>query len=59
MFEDDPKIREFIGVLDQDIRDFYFGCNVLFLTPQEIERRRSPVSNLSFEADYNKEKIKI
>jgi len=46
-------------VLGQDLRDFFFGCNIVFAETDSISSHRTPVTSVSFEAKLGTEPVKV
>lgn len=49
VFETSKATKDFLQILGSDKREFFFGCNILFLTLDEIAQRRAPVTTVTFE----------
>lgn len=56
---DECPADKIMGLLGKDLREFFFGCNIIFATRDEVERRRAPVTNFTFQLTVGEDSVKI
>lgn len=48
-----------MSILGDDLREFFFGCNVMFETHNQMARRRTAIATAVFETKIADENVKV